>query len=47
MYWPEYPGDTLEISSDLTVKLYCLTESDTYFQRELYVYKVGEPFRKV
>lgn len=48
MYWPEYAGgDNLQVSTDLSISLYCLTENETYFHRELYVYKTGEPFRKV
>lgn len=48
MYWPEYAGgDNLQVSTDLSISLYCLTENETYFHRELYVYKTGEPFRKI
>lgn len=48
MYWPEYAGgESLQVSSDLLVDLYCITENETHFQRELYLYKLGIPKRKV
>lgn len=48
MYWPENAGDeSLNVSKDLTVNLYCITEDEICFQREMFLRKKGHPKRKV
>lgn len=47
MYWPENAGETVHIDSELTMNLYCITEDDICFQRELWLEKQGHAKRKV
>ncbi|CAD5206718.1 unnamed protein product [Bursaphelenchus okinawaensis] len=47
MYWPEYAGEDVEISDDMSMNLYCYTEDEICFQREIWLEKKGHGTRKV
>ena len=47
MYWPEFPGESVKVTDDMTALLYCLTEDDICFQREIWLEKAGSTKRKV
>uniref|UniRef100_A0A914GVG6 Uncharacterized protein n=1 Tax=Globodera rostochiensis TaxID=31243 RepID=A0A914GVG6_GLORO len=46
-YWPEAPGESETISSDLSVHLYCVTDDEICVQRELWMERKGHSRRKV
>ncbi|KAH7727652.1 Protein-tyrosine phosphatase [Aphelenchoides avenae] len=47
VYWPENAGETVHIDAELTMNLYCITEDDICFQREIWLEKQGHAKRKV
>lgn len=47
MYWPEYADESVKIDEDLSMNLYCYTEDENCFQREIWLEKKGEGTRKV
>uniref|UniRef100_A0A1I7RY09 Protein-tyrosine phosphatase n=1 Tax=Bursaphelenchus xylophilus TaxID=6326 RepID=A0A1I7RY09_BURXY len=47
MYWPEYAGEDIQIDDQMSMNLYCYTEDEISFQREIWLEKKGQGTRKV
>jgi protein tyrosine phosphatase len=46
MYWPENADESVQIDADLSMNLYCITEDDICFQREIWLQN-GNAKRKI
>ena len=42
MYWPESPSERVNINDDLTIFLYCSTENELLYMREIWLESTNE-----